>query len=669
MMPEKDGEVLSGELYISSMVAKERQNNTGSPKVEIGEIDTRAPFQSVKDAVSLFGEGAFSGEKPAIKKIKPHSAERVLAKETQLHLAQKELTKLKEQLKNAEDTKVQAHAELERAIRTLEDLTHKLKTLSEAKESAVKATEAAKNQAKQLEETTCGSTIGSGSARKEDLQTSREQYLAAISELDAAKLELRKIRQDRDATIEEKTAAFKRSAEADHAAKANMDRAGEISKEISAVQESIGQVKIATLQAHQEQTKIYAEKDVQKQSYVAKLDESAKKLLALKKEIDPEVTKNLETQLAEAVSQVGALQKEMDNAKASDLDSVRSVTSELDGAKESLHKVAEEENSLRSLVESLKLNLENVKKEHSELKEKEAETESTVGNLHVKLRKSKSELEAALGEESKVKSASEEMISTLNLLSSESNNARQEAEAMKKQAEKLKNEAEATRNALEAAEERLKVAVEEAEEAKAAEATALGQIQILSERTNAARASTSESGANITLSREEFESLSRKVEESDKLAVMRVAAAMAQVEAVKASENEALKRLEATQKEIGDMKSATQEALKRAEMAEAAKKAVEGELRRWREREQKKAEEAASRILAETEMSAKSSPSNYRTQTQNPPAKTMEFRKLEKSKSSVPKKVLLPNLSGIFSKKRNQVEGGSPSYLPGEKPV
>ncbi|XP_007020455.2 PREDICTED: WEB family protein At5g55860 [Theobroma cacao] len=649
------------------MVAKGRHNATDSPKVEVGEIDTSAPFQSVKDAVTLFGEGAFSGEKPAIRKAKPHSAERVLAKETQLHLAQKELNRLKEQLENAETTKAQALVELERAKRMVKDLTDKLKTVNESKDSAIKATEAAKNQAKLIEEANSSSLPGPDGARNHDLETSREQYMTVITELDAAKQELRKVHQDCDASLEAKIAAFNQTEEAEHAAKVNMEKVGELSREISAVQESIGQVKLASLEAQQEQAKMFAEKDTQRQLYKASLEESTKKLLALKNEFDPELTRNLEAQLSETVNQIGALQKQMENAKASDLESVQTVTSELDGAKESLQKVAEEENSLRSLAESLKMELENVKEEHSELKEKEAATESIAGNLHVKLRKTKAELEAFLTEESKTRGACEEMISTLQQLLVEAENARREAEEMKKEAEELRLEAEASRIALEEAEQQLRVALEEAEAAKEAETKALDQIKMLSERTNAARASTSESGANITISREELESLSRKVEESDNLAEMKVAAAMAQVEAVKASENEALKRLEATQKEIEDMKVATADALKRAEMAEAAKRAVEGELRRWRDREQKKAAEAASRILAEAQMSAESSPQHYRIQKQNPPEKIVQIRKLEKEKSSVSKKVLLPNISGIFNRKKNQIEGGSPSYLPGEK--
>lgn len=651
------------------MVAKMRQSDDKSPnptKPVVGEIDTSPPFQSVKDAVSLFAEGALSGEKPPLKKAKPYFAECVWAKESKLHLAQKELKKLKEQLKNAETTKAQVQVELEKAKRVVEDLTQKLEVLNESRESAIQATEASKSQAKQLKEEKCGNLDGTNGAWREELETAIKSYASVITELDVAKQELSKIRQGYDLSLETRISALEQAAEAEDAMKVNTERAFELSKEILAIHESIEQMNATSVQEHQLQAEILAEQNILRQSYEATLEESKNKLLDLKKEFNPELTKNLEVQLTETMNEIGVLQEQIENEKTSDLNSLRSVTVELDDAKESLQKVAGQENSLRSMVEALTMELENVKREHSELKEKESKTESIVENLKVELQKSESELETYLSEESKARGASEEMILKLSQLLSETDNARREAEDMKNEASELKMETEITKLVLENAEIKLKEALEEAEAAKAAEASALDQIRILSVKTDASHSSTSESGARITLSREEFESLVHKVEESDKLADMKVDAAKAQVEAMKASENEVLKRLEETQKEIEDIKTETQEALRRANMADAARRAVESELRKWREREQKKAAEAASRILAETLRSPELSPQHYRIQKQNSPPNKVEMKKLEKGKVSVSKKVLLPNISGIFHRKKNQVEGESSSYLPGE---
>ncbi|KAG4964291.1 hypothetical protein JHK82_038513 [Glycine max] len=431
----------------------------------------------------------------------------VWAKERQLHLAQKDLKKLKEQLKNAETTKAQVLVELEKAKRVVEDLSQKLKVLGESRESAIQATEASKNQAKQLKEEKCGDPGGTNGAWKEELETAVNNYASVITELDVAKKELSKIRQGYDLSSEARVSALKQAAEAEDAMKANTKRACELSKEILAVQESVEKTNAEFVQAHQLQEETLAKQKVLRQSYEAILEESKKKM-----------------------------------------------------------------------------ELENVKREHSELKEKESKTESVVENQRVELRKSKSELEARV--------ASEEMILTLKQLLSETENAKRETEDMKSEAAELKMEDAVTKLVLEDAETKLKGVLEEVEAAKAAEASALDQIKVLSMRTSPSHSSTSEPGARITISREEFETLVKKVEESDKLADIKVAAATAQVEVAKASENEFLKR------------------------AEAAKRTVEGELRKWREQEQKKAAEAASRILAETLMSPELSPQHYRIQMQ-----------------------------------------------------
>ena len=102
---------------------------------------------------------------------------------------------------------------------------------------------------------------------------------------------------------------------------------------------------------------------------VNKLKEKIKNAVKTKIEALLELEEAKKT--VEQLSQELGIKRNMINDEK-DLDlssSVRVVTSELGVAKESIHRVAEEESELCMLMESLKLELQNVEKAHSELKE------------------------------------------------------------------------------------------------------------------------------------------------------------------------------------------------------------------------------------------------------------------------------------------------------------
>jgi hypothetical protein len=155
------------------------------------------------------------------------------------------------------------------------------------------------------------------------------------------------------------------------------------------------------------------------------------------------------------------------------------------------------------------------------------------------------------------------------------------AEAIKDSV-KLRQELEQAMAHTSTLESRLQAALMETEAARASEAMALQEIKYIKEK-ESTNTDNVQAGQEVTHSHEEYEVLTRKMHEAEELANKRVAAAIAQADAAKAVEREMQSKMDAARKLIECSQTAMREAIERAEAAEAAKSAVEGELRRWRD--------------------------------------------------------------------------------------
>lgn len=493
---------------------------------------------------------------------------------------------MKEQLRGAETKKNETQPELDKAKRTLDELKQRLKTINESKQSILETSQALEEKGRKLEEAISSSDVKPQdvvNSVKQDVDVTTEEYRAAILELDAAKQQLSNLRSEFDTTVEARATAFRMSQKADAAAEAHRQRISDLKKQIATLQEALAKIKDSSTNAEVEHQKISETKNEELCSRRLAKEELDHELVTLKNEHQSLLADedDLQVKLVEINAEISSLEEKVSKARADFSESHKTTSFELEIAKKSLEQVAEEKISLENSVEALKDELQHVGKELAEQKYKQEEANALVIKLQAELDDKKNVLEAALVNKSSAADVSDDIVVSIEQLTLETERAKQEAQEMKKIIEEQHQEVKATTEMIAEMENKLASLLKEVEEAKAAERAAQDEIKVISERSaQAADESTSETNGKIKLSNEDYNSLVEKIDESGKLADIKVTANTAQVEALVASQKEAAQKYEAISKEIEEVKMKEEEALKIAEMAEAAKTVLEAELQR-----------------------------------------------------------------------------------------
>ncbi|CAM6037148.1 unnamed protein product [Sphagnum compactum] len=261
----------------------------------------------------------------------------------------------------------------------------------------------------------------------------------------------------------------------------------------------------------------------------------------------------------------------------------RSFAMQLEESNVKLKKAIEQEQTMSASLASLKAELNNTRTELAAVKEEgEAAVADVSAEMQLELSRANNLLEAATTAEAKAKESVARLNDALNQVTLEVDEAKAVAKKAAEEAETSKHKLEEAQAHTDTLQSQLQAVIMELEAVKASEAHALSQVKVRRENNMDIDAEGNEQGPEITLPREEYEALTRQVQEADELANKRVVAALAKVDAAKASELELQRKLDGAQNEAEVMRVALKQATQKVENAEAAKSAIEEMLRRGR---------------------------------------------------------------------------------------
>ncbi|KNA11927.1 hypothetical protein SOVF_130660 [Spinacia oleracea] len=504
-------------------------------------VDNGRTIGSVKAAINKYGGGKINQVTYTTTNKSLNDAsnfEKRTSKAKELHVAKNRINQINENRIVAESEIYQAEFELLKAKKLARELALQIDT--------------SKARAKEFQK-------GEG-VEEQPAQQETDHYEDVAREVEVVKRELSKIKLEIERAVEEKFRAEKEADTADARLKSYTRTAEKLRREIEEANEEEVLVELAQIQARKENAEIEAQKKQEEERYSLLIEETRKKISVLKDEIGKmkylenilQLTNSEVDVLQNELNMIKEMDSNFHRSESLKNSALQSVMEDVEAARKELEVIQAEGFQVMGSMDIIRIELINMSRERSKIEKMEAETENFVKKLNSKLLRAKDKLEVARASEEKAKSIIPSLSLALENLKREKEAAKKEEEQLKRETDNFKAETQKIESENNTNEERLESVIEQLEEVKTSEANAFEKLQTLVESTVTSRASKTKS--TITISKFEYEYLTGSAARAREIADKKVSAAHAWVEALKASEREIKIKTGLAEREIGELK-------------------------------------------------------------------------------------------------------------------